>query len=82
MKESKEKTREKKVTVKVTVKVTENQKRILAEITKDAFVSAVKLSAVMVISERKIKENIKKLKQKGALRRVGPDKGGHWDVLK
>jgi ATP-dependent DNA helicase RecG len=78
---SPQKNREKRVTVKVTVKVTENQKRILAEITKNVFISAVKLSAVMGISERKIKENIKKLKQKGALRRVGPDKGGHWEVL-
>lgn len=78
----KEETREKKVTEKVTERVTENQKRILSEITRNVFVSAVKLSAVVGISERKIKENIKKLKRKGALRRVGPDKGGHWEVLK
>jgi len=78
----KEETREKKVTGKVTERVTENQKRILSEITRNVFVSAMKLSAVVGISERKIKENIKKLKRKGALRRVGPDKGGHWEVLK
>jgi len=33
------------------------------------------------ISERKIKENIKKLKEKGLLKRVGPAKGGYWVVL-
>ena len=25
--------------------------------------------------------HIKKLKQAGQLRRIGPDKGGHWEVL-
>jgi hypothetical protein len=28
------------------------------------------------ISERKIKENIRVLKEKGLLKRVGPDRGG------
>ena len=26
--------------------------------------------------------NIRKLKADGRLRRVGPDKGGHWEVVK
>ena len=33
------------------------------------------------ISQRKIKENISKLKDKGLIKRIGPDKGGHWEVL-
>jgi predicted HTH transcriptional regulator len=32
------------------------------------------------ISLRKIKENILKLKAKGFLERIGPDKGGYWKV--
>ena len=28
-----------------------------------------------------IDKNLKKLKQIGILRRVGPDKGGHWEVV-
>jgi ATP-dependent DNA helicase RecG len=24
---------------------------------------------------------VRKLKQSGVLRRVGPDKGGHWEIL-
>jgi len=32
------------------------------------------------ISERKIKENISKLKENGLLERVGPNKGGYWKV--
>ena len=25
--------------------------------------------------------NIKRLRQRGVIRRVGPDKGGHWEVI-
>jgi len=66
---------------KVTEKVTENQGRILGAIEKDNCVTAKKLSVIIGISERKIKENIKKLKQKGLLERVGPDKGGYWKIM-
>jgi predicted HTH transcriptional regulator len=31
---------------------------------------------------RKTKENIAKLKAKGLLERVGPDKGGYWKINK
>ena len=37
--------------------------------------------AVEYISERKVKENLTKLKVKSLLKRIGPDKGGHWEVL-
>ena len=26
--------------------------------------------------------NIRKLKKEGILERIGPDKGGHWEILK
>jgi len=71
-----------KVTERVTEKVTENQTRILAEIAANPATSAYKLAGLVGISVRKIKENIKKLKQKGLLRRIGPDRGGHWEVVK
>lgn len=28
-----------------------------------------------------VKKNIRKLKDANPIRRVGPDKGGHWDVV-
>ena len=31
--------------------------------------------------EEKKEENISKLKAKGLIRRVGPAKGGHWEVI-
>jgi len=34
------------------------------------------------ISENGVKYHLEKLKASGRIRRVGPDKGGHWEVLK
>jgi ATP-dependent DNA helicase RecG len=70
-----------KVTEKVTEKVTGNQDRIIQLITKRATITSVELSKIIGISERKIKENIKKLKEKGIIKRIGPDKGGYWLVM-
>jgi len=70
------------VTVKVTEKVTENQELILAEMRKNAHVTAGDLSKAVGISERKIKDNIRKLKGKGFIKRIGPDKGGYWEVIR
>ena len=33
------------------------------------------------IDIRNIHRNIKKLQEQGVIRRVGPDKGGHWEVI-
>ncbi len=79
--ESVQKTSEQKVTVKVTEKVTVNQKKIIEYISKNANITIAELSKLVAISERKIKVNIMKLKQKGLLKRIGPDKGGHWEVV-
>ena len=66
---------------KVTEKVTENQANILDAISKDNSITSEKLSLIIGISVRKTKENLAKLKQKGLLKRIGPDKGGRWEVL-
>jgi len=39
------------------------------------------LSQKAGISIKGIEWNLAQLKQKGILKRVGPDKGGHWKVL-
>ena len=69
-----------KVTEKVTDRVTDNQLLILQEMKKDKNMTAKRLSEIVGISERKIKENIKVLKNRRLLKRIGPDRGGHWEV--
>ena len=33
------------------------------------------------VNEKTIKRDIEKLKESGKVKRVGPDKGGHWEVV-
>ena len=68
--------------VKVGEKLTLNQQKIMEFIAGDPFISAKKLSETVKISQRKIEENISKLKARGLLRRIGPDKGGHWEAVR
>jgi len=66
---------------KVGEKLSQNQQSIIEEIIHNPYVSARELSEIVGISSRKIEENIKKLKDGGVVKRIGPAKGGHWEVL-
>ena len=68
------------VTVRVTVRVTENQRMIIDEMRRNIYISTKELAVIVGISQRKVKENVKKLKELGFVKRVGPAKGGHWEV--
>lgn len=39
------------------------------------------LANLLDISRRAVAKQIASLKEKGKISRVGPDKGGHWEVL-
>ncbi len=55
--------------------------KIVALIEKDKYISIPKLSKEIWISTTAVENNIKKLKNKRLLKRVGPAKGGYWEVL-
>jgi ATP-dependent DNA helicase RecG len=59
----------------------DNQQRIIKLILLNKRISARELSAELGISQRKVEENISKLKEKGKLKRMGAAKGGYWEVL-
>ncbi len=67
--------------IQVTDKVTENQQLIIDTIAKNDKITSRQLAVDIGISQRKIKENLKKLKDMGYLQRIGPPKGGHWKIL-
>lgn len=71
-----------KVGEKVGEHLTKNQNLILNFIQLNQNISANELSMQVGISKRKIEENIHKLKDIGLLKRIGPAKGGHWQVVK
>jgi ATP-dependent DNA helicase RecG len=62
-------------------KLTPNQLKMMRIIVKEPYISAAKLADRIGISLRKIEENLRKLKQKNVLRRVGADRGGYWEVV-
>jgi len=65
---------------KVGERFSSNQRKIMELIANDSIISAQQLAEIIGISQRKVEENIAKLKARGRLRRIGPDKGGHWEV--
>ena len=62
-------------------KLGDKQKLILEFIRKNPQISLSQLSKNVKISQTAIENNIKKLKQKGILTRIGPAKGGHWEII-
>ena len=78
--EVKPKTVEKNIeTVEKSVKTVEKIIKILSN---NPTTTVRELSEMLSLSRRGVEEQIKSLKQKGIIRRIGPDKGGHWQVIK
>ncbi len=62
-------------------KVNERQRLIISAITKNPHITQSELAKILEISLVHVNKNMKKLQEKGLIRRVGPDKGGHWEIL-
>lgn len=67
-----------KTTQKTTRKTTQ---KIIDCIKRNPFVNRMELAEWCGISPDGIKWQLKSLQEKGIIRRVGPDKGGHWEVI-
>ena len=55
--------------------------KILEAIRKNPSITRKELASIAGIIENGIKFHISSLKKKHLLKRVGPDKGGYWEVL-
>jgi ATP-dependent DNA helicase RecG len=55
--------------------------KILTTLKQDENLTIPELSSIIGVTERSIERNIKKLQEQGLLRRVGPARGGHWEVI-
>lgn len=56
------------------------QRMIVEKIQSDPFITIPKLAIICSVNEKTIKRDIQQLKSRGLLTRIGPDKGGHWQV--
>lgn len=58
----------------------ENAEKVLRVIKSNTFIKTHEIVGQIQMSQRTVDNIILKLKKAGFLKRVGPDKGGHWEV--
>ena len=58
-----------------------SSEKIMDIIKQSPKITAKEISIVLGISSRGVEKQIKNLREQGILRRIGPDKGGHWEVV-
>jgi len=61
--------------------LTKNQILIVKGVLENNKITQQLLSEIVGISQKNIRNNMKKLKENGILKRIGPDKGGYWKVV-
>ncbi len=54
--------------------------KILEAIRADPYCTYDSLAGILGISRRAVTKHVQRLKMDGRLQRVGPDKGGHWEI--
>lgn len=67
------------------MKLNANQKVIVEQMRKNPGVTRYQLSVLLEINDTSVGRNIRKLRERGIIRRVGPNQrgkmNGHWEVL-
>ena len=78
--ENTEKILRENVPVNVPVKLTKTEKQIIQLIIKNPNMTQKEIAEQIKITEKTVKRNMNKLKQKGILERIGADKNGYWKI--
>ena len=55
--------------------------KLLATIKANDNITIPELAEIIGVTTRTIERYTKKLQEEGKLARIGPDKGGHWEVI-
>ena len=69
------------VTEKVTEKLSETDERIIALIQSNSHITQKMLSEAIGLTRPYIGRKLLELQVRNIIRRIGPDKGGYWEVL-
>lgn len=64
------------------IKKEKSREKILKLLGDDSTMTADQLAAEIGISVKAVEKHLSNLKKDGLLKRIGPDKGGHWEVTK
>lgn len=59
----------------------QSSERLLALLRREPLATTREMATALALSRAGVEKNLRRLKQSGRLRRIGPDKGGHWEVL-
>ena len=70
-----------KVAENIVEKLSTMRGRIVKIVWKNPYASAQSISEVVGIAPRNVQEHLRKLQTQGIIRRIGPDKGGHWEIV-
>ena len=61
--------------------MTSAQSEVLAVIAKNPKVTTAEIADALGLSANTVSSRIRTLKDKNYIRRIGPDKGGSWEIL-
>ena len=64
------------------ITVEKTVEKILDAIQKNNTITQKELEQITGLTRRGVEWNLKQLKEKGLIKRIGSDKGGHWEVVK
>ena len=67
--------------MKTVVKTGSKSEKVVECLRMNPFATRQDLARDTGLSVRGVEWNLRKLSQLGIIRRVGPDKGGHWEVI-
>lgn len=66
---------------KIRRKYGENTEKIILAIADNQFVKTHEIANIAKLSQSTVEKVVAKLKKAGILKRIGPDKGGHWEIV-
>ncbi|MDO5527301.1 MAG: winged helix-turn-helix domain-containing protein [Prevotella sp.] len=61
-------------------KGTTTRKSIISLISNNPNITTTQMATALGINRSAVSKHIKRMQAEGVIRRVGPDKGGHWEV--
>ncbi len=62
-------------------KIEKSSGKIIRLLKENSKLTIPEMSKIIDVTERSIERNIENLKKKNVLKRIGPDKGGHWEII-
>lgn len=68
-------------TVQVNRQNPESKEKIIEYLLTQPEATSMELQTLTGLSRSGVEKILRQLKESGKIRRVGPDKGGHWEVL-